>query len=392
MKELYAKIKEALVSTLPITIIVYILALLPWFDVSGTELITFSVGAVLLIVGLGLFSLGADLAMTPMGNHVGAGLSKQRNLSLLLIASFMLGMLITIAEPDLQVLASQVSSVMNGTMLVYAVGIGVGSFLLIAVLRIVFRRHLSNLLMLFYMFLFAVGTDNFDLPVMRDMGLQVGVIANHNSVAEFALTLILSVLKNLPRLDAAARNGQWARFPMGELTGKTVGIVGFGRIGRRLAELLQGFHTDILVYDPYVAEDAPSQLGARAVSLGELLACSDVVSLHLPYTPENHHLMNAETIAQMKDGAYLINTARGPLVDEKALYNALTKGKLSGVALDVFEKEPISRDNPLLTLENAVFAPHVSALSYETNYNGSIICARSIIQVAQGGKPVYSLW
>ena len=144
-------------STLPITIIVYILALLPWFDVSGTELVTFSIGAVLLIVGLGLFSLGADLAMTPMGNHVGAGLSKQRNLSLLLIASFMLGMLITIAEPDLQVLASQVSSVMNGTMLVYAVGIGVGSFLLIAVLRIVFRRHLSNLLMLFYMLLFAVA-------------------------------------------------------------------------------------------------------------------------------------------------------------------------------------------------------------------------------------------
>ena len=157
MKELYVKIKEALVSTLPITIIVYILALLPWFDVSGTELVTFSIGAVLLIVGLGLFSLGADLAMTPMGNHVGAGLSKQRNLSLLLIASFMLGMLITIAEPDLQVLASQVSSVMNGTMLVYAVGIGVGSFLLIAVLRIVFRRHLSNLLMLFYMLLFAVA-------------------------------------------------------------------------------------------------------------------------------------------------------------------------------------------------------------------------------------------
>ena len=144
-------------STLPITIIVYILALLPWFDVSGTELVTFSIGAVLLIVGLGLFSLGADLAMTPMGNHVGAGLSKQRNLSLLLIASFMLGMLITIAEPDLQVLASQVSSVMNGTMLGYAVGIGVGSFLLIAVLRIVFRRHLSNLLMLFYMLLFAVA-------------------------------------------------------------------------------------------------------------------------------------------------------------------------------------------------------------------------------------------
>ena len=239
---------------------------------------------------------------------------------------------------------------------------------------------------------FGVGTDNFDLPVMRNMGMEVGVIANHNSVAEFALTLMLGVLKNLPRLDAAARDGQWARFPMRELSEKTVGIVGFGRIGRRLAELLQGFHVQILVYDPYVAGNVAESFRARKVSLQELLQRSDVVSLHLPYTPENHHLMNAQTFAQMKDGAYLVNTARGALVDEGALYDALKSGKLSGAALDVFEQEPITRENPLFELENAVFAPHVSALSYETNYNGSIICAQSIIQVAQGGKPVYALW
>ena len=157
MKEFFAKIKEALLSSLPITVIVYILACLPWFDVTGTELVAFSVGAVLLVVGIGLFSLGADLAMTPMGNHVGAGLSRQRKLGLLLIASFMLGMLITIAEPDLQVLANQVSSVMNGTVLVYAVGLGVGTFLMVAVARIVFRRRLASLLMLFYMLVFAVA-------------------------------------------------------------------------------------------------------------------------------------------------------------------------------------------------------------------------------------------
>ena len=157
MKELIEKIKEALISALPITAIVYILALTPWVDLSDTELITFSIGAVLLIIGLGLFSLGADLAMTPMGTHVGAGLSRQRKLWLLLGASFVLGMLITIAEPDLQVLANQVSSVMNGTLLIYAVGVGVGSFLLIAVLRIIFRRRLANILTLFYMLLFAVA-------------------------------------------------------------------------------------------------------------------------------------------------------------------------------------------------------------------------------------------
>ena len=116
-----AKIKEALLSALPITAIVYILALTPWFDFSKTELITFSVGAILLVVGLGLFSLGADLAMTPMGAHVGAGLSRQKKLGLLLAVCFVLGMLITIAEPDLQVLAKQVGAVMNGTVLVYAV-------------------------------------------------------------------------------------------------------------------------------------------------------------------------------------------------------------------------------------------------------------------------------
>ena len=157
MKELWEKIKEALYSALPITAIVYILALTPLFDLSVTELITFSVGAVFLVLGIGLFSLGADLAMTPMGTHVGSGLSKQKKLSLLLSVCFVLGMLITIAEPDLQVLANQVSAVMNGTVLVYAVGLGVGAFLVIAILKIVFRRSLSQILMLFYMLLFALA-------------------------------------------------------------------------------------------------------------------------------------------------------------------------------------------------------------------------------------------
>ena len=157
MRELFEKIKEALVSALPITAIVYVLALTPLFDMSVTELITFTVGAVMLVLGIGLFSLGADLAMTPMGTHVGSGLSRQKKLGLLLSVCFVLGMLITIAEPDLQVLANQVSAVMNGTVLVYAVGLGVGAFLVIAILKIVFRRSLSQILMLFYMLLFALA-------------------------------------------------------------------------------------------------------------------------------------------------------------------------------------------------------------------------------------------
>ena len=176
MKELLAKIKEALLSALPITAIVYILSLTPWFNFTNAELITFTVGAVLLVVGLGLFSMGADMAMTPMGSHVGAGLSRQKKLTLLLIVCFVLGMLITIAEPDLQVLAKQVSAVMNGTVLIYAVGIGVGAFLVIAILKIVFRRSLASILMLFYMLMFALalmlvvnGNDAL-LPMSFDSG------------------------------------------------------------------------------------------------------------------------------------------------------------------------------------------------------------------------------
>ena len=155
MKELYSKIKEALISALPITAIVYILALTPLFDFSSAELITFTVGAVLLVFGIGFFNLGADLAMTPMGVHVGSGLSRQKKLGLLLAVCFLMGLLITVAEPDLQVLAKQVGAVMNGALLVYVVGIGVGMFLIVSILRIVFKKQLSVLLTLFYMLIFA---------------------------------------------------------------------------------------------------------------------------------------------------------------------------------------------------------------------------------------------
>ncbi len=157
MKELRGKIAESLVSALPVTLIVYLLALTPLVNFSGTEMITFTVGAVLLILGIGLFNMGADLAMTPMGSQVGSGLSRQRRLGLLLGVCFVMGLLITIAEPDLQVLANQVAGVINGTVLIYCVGIGVGAFLMIAILKIVFQKSLSHILMLFYMLLFAMA-------------------------------------------------------------------------------------------------------------------------------------------------------------------------------------------------------------------------------------------
>jgi len=217
LKELKSKILEALVSALPITAIVYLMALTPLFDFSGIELITFTLGAIGLVVGIGLFNLGADLAMTPMGAHIGSGLSRQRKLGLLLSVCFVLGLLITVAEPDLQVLAGQVSAVMNGTLLVYTVGIGVGVFLVVAVLRIVFRKTLSNILMLFYMALFAIslllvvrGNESL-LPLAFDSGgvttgpitvpfimaLGVGISAvlgdRHSQENSFGLVALCSV-------------------------------------------------------------------------------------------------------------------------------------------------------------------------------------------------------
>ena len=195
MKELWSKIKEALISALPITLIVYLISLLPWFNFTTTELITFSISAVMLVLGIGLFNLGADIAMTPMGVHVGAGLSKQRKLILLLAVCFVLGMLITIAEPDLQVLAKQVSTVMSGTALVYTVGAGVGAFLVIAVLRIVFHRKLSAILMLFYMLLFALALllSVNDKEVLLPMAFDSGGVTTGPITVPFIMALGVGV-------------------------------------------------------------------------------------------------------------------------------------------------------------------------------------------------------
>ncbi len=256
MKELLAKIREALLSALPITAIVYILALTPWLDFSSAELITFTVGAMLLIVGLGLFSLGADLAMTPMGAHVGSGLSKQKKLGLLLTVCFVLGLLITIAEPDLQVLAKQVSAVMNGTVLIYAVGFGVGAFLVIAILRIVFRRQLSNILMLFYMLLFALAlmlVVNGNDPLMP-LAFDSGGVTTGPITVPFIMALCVGISSVL-----GDRHSQENSF----------GMVALCSIGPVLAVLLLGiFSTNDLTYavpDYTVSSDILGAFGHTAL-------------------------------------------------------------------------------------------------------------------------------
>ncbi len=256
MKELWAKIREALVSALPITLIVYLVALLPGFSFNRYEIISFTIGAIMLVLGIGLFNMGADIAMTPMGAHVGEGLSRQKKLGLLLGVCFVLGMLITIAEPDLQVLANQVSSVMNGKLLVYVVGFGVGAFLVFAILRIVFKVRLSTLLMLFYMLLFALAlmlavNENLDLlPMAFDSG---GVTTGPITVP-FIMALGIGISSVL-----GDRRSQENSF----------GMVALCSIGPILAVLLLGvFASNDLDYTVTYGSYGEDILGAYLTNLG----------------------------------------------------------------------------------------------------------------------------
>ena len=256
MRELKAKIMEALLSALPITVIVYVMSLTPLFDFSTTELITFTVGAVLLVLGIGLFSLGADLAMTPMGTHVGSGLSRQRKLGLLLTVCFVLGMLITVAEPDLQVLANQVSAVMNGTLLIYTVGLGVGSFLVVSVLKIVFKKSLGSILMLFYMLLFALAlmlAVNGNLPLLP-MAFDSGGVTTGPITVPFIMALGVGISSVLG--DRRSKENSF-------------GLVAMCSVGPIMAVLILGiFSSSNLSYEvPNYAVD-PDILGAYLHAFG----------------------------------------------------------------------------------------------------------------------------
>ena len=236
---------------------------------------------------------------------------------------------------------------------------------------------------------FGVGTDNFDLKEFKKRGIKAGVISNMNAVAEFAVTLMLASIKKLTELDRNMRTKGWERGNLREAEGKTIGIVGFGRIGRRVAQLLSGFHVRILAYDPFMPNLACD--GMEFATFDRLIAEADIISLHLPQNPDTYHMFNADVFARMKKGSYLINTSRGAIVDTDALCEALRNGTLAGAGLDVFETEPLPGDSPLLEFDNVVLSPHNAALSYETNYNSSLISARSIIAVSRGEEPEYPI-
>lgn len=212
------------------------------------------------------------------------------------------------------------------------------------------------------------GVDHVDLAAATEMGIKVSNAAGYSTqaVAEIALCMMLSLLRNIPQVEQRCRQGQTKDGLVGcELLGKTVGIIGAGAIGCRTAELCRAFGCRILGYKRHVTGNEPSFI--EFVSLDELLKNSDIVSLHCPINQESKHLINAQSIAKMKKGAYLINTARGPVVDSQALADALNSGYLAGAGIDVFEQEPpLSTDHPLLHSKNTIVTPHVAFASAES--------------------------
>ena len=235
---------------------------------------------------------------------------------------------------------------------------------------------------------FGVGVDQVDLAAAKAHGIKVANArgANADSVAEFALAGMLSVLRNVVGLDRSTRAGGWDRFVGHTLRGKRVGLVGFGAIAQYLARLLSGFQVEVVCYD-LVESPAAAELHVTYVSLDELLRTSDVISLHVPGTEQTRHLIDAAALEKMKPNAVLVNTARGSVVDESALYRALTQHRICGAALDVHATEPSSAEDPLYQLDNVVVFPHTAAETYETYHAIGILTAQIVLDVLERNVP-----
>jgi len=235
----------------------------------------------------------------------------------------------------------------------------------------------------------GVGLDNFDLDAAteRDIAITNAPGGNANAVAEFAVGLMISVLRHMATGNRAARTGDWTRFVGHELEGREVGLVGFGRIAQTLARRLRGFDLRLRAYDPAPNRDAAAELGVELAELDDVLAGSDIVSLHLPSTPQTRRFVDAAFLDRMRDGAYLVNTARGALVDEDALVAALRNGKLAGAALDVFEHEPLPATHPFTEMPNVVITNHMAADSHEAYEQIGLINARAVLDVLADRVP-----
>jgi D-3-phosphoglycerate dehydrogenase len=232
------------------------------------------------------------------------------------------------------------------------------------------------------------GLDNVDKIAASKKGIVVMNTPGGNTIttAEHSIAMLFSVARLIPQATASMKAGKWEKkkFMGVELFNKTLGILGLGNIGTQVAKRAQGLEMNVIAYDPFLSEDKAGTLGIRKVSLDELFALSDFITIHTPMTPETKGIVNSETITKMKDGVRIINCARGGIVNEQDLYEALKSGKVAGAALDVFEKEP-PVDNPLLTLDSVICTPHLGASTEEAQENVALAVAEQIVDYLASG-------
>jgi D-3-phosphoglycerate dehydrogenase / 2-oxoglutarate reductase len=233
---------------------------------------------------------------------------------------------------------------------------------------------------------FGLGVDNIDLPAAKEFGIAVNYVPDYclREVSDHAMALLLALARKVPFANKLVQSGRWEVppiVPLHRLEGQVLGLIGFGNIPRALAPKAKAFGLTVLTYDPYVREDALASSGVQSVGFDDLLARSDFISVHAPLQPATRGLMNAKAFAMMKKGAYLINTARGPLVDETALV----------AALDVVAAEPLPKDSPLLGRDNVILTPHTAFYSVEALEELQTKCASDVARVLSGEKAVYPI-
>ncbi|MCD6448170.1 MAG: hydroxyacid dehydrogenase [Thermoplasmata archaeon] len=238
----------------------------------------------------------------------------------------------------------------------------------------------------------GIGVDNIDIDAASEKGIYVvnSPTGSTRSVAELTFALMFALARHIHRADATMRQGIWAKKKLKgiELLGKTLGLIGSGNIAREVAKMANCLGMKVLVYSPHCTQEKASEMGAELKSLEDIFRESDFVSLHIPKTEETYHMVDERLLSLMKPTAYLINVARGGVVDEEALYKVLKERKIAGAALDVYEKEPPEK-SPLFELENVVFTPHIGAATKEGQIRAGVICAEQILKVLDGKEPDY---
>ena len=240
---------------------------------------------------------------------------------------------------------------------------------------------------------FGVGVDNIDQEAAKRHGVQVANCPGMNSVAvaEQTFALLLGCMREVPALDRAVREGRWDRRVFPEIYGSVFGVLGFGAAGREIALRARAFGAEVLAYDKYPNYAFAEQIGAKIVSLDEVLEQSNIISVHLPALPDTLHIINAENIARMRDGVVIVNAARGVLADETAVAAALESGKIFAYATDVYESEPVQGDSPLIHCKRAVLSPHLAGESTNSYRKIGNATAEGVLAVLAGGEVPHRL-